>query len=850
MVAVPVGSAAVRRLSTARTAAILALILVFAVALDLFFFTGFYGSDDDEYLTAAWSVYVHGQFHEEAGFGAERLTLLGWNVLAGSICGFNFQAIAATYVLMHLALCVACFLLARHWFGGPAGLLAAYGVGTLPVMIIYSTFVSPDTLLAVFFVLALFAFTRGAKARQANQRWRALLWMAGAGVAVGLGYLTKSPALILLPFFFVYWLVCERKEPKRGAIARGAAFAACFFAVVAIESVTLNLLHDEASFRLDWAARSASSETRAKVASYGSTPWERLQWVGRRYSSQYVPPGFKLALLAAVALFPLVCRRGLSIWWLALWTFAYLTWGTMRLTEYIPPSIQTRYYIPVAALGVIILAAVAMRLREWLVAAGRYVGLGRVLRGATLLALLAYPLLGLHGPDGVAGRLYYAWCVRGADRAIEHASRNSARPIAVSPILSSRVVNPVLLDGFHATIRSYPHLGHPAVTNALLNAERFYYALVEPRYLRNESSYALERALQALVAIDQDIIYMRDDLIALEPVLSVDRLIAHSVRCGDYRLYSHALIRFFAPRSRLAEFSATNLGFDLGWPAARRGRSKAVTLVDVLAVRPAMRSGADGAGQKLALHPEVWQVWRAPGHTLRCTDDGGLRVEWDEAKEEYLWLLPGKSTPADDVDIEPRERAELVVDVAMSEDVSAELILKGVVAGIGDSRAARLQCSLSQGVNRVRVPLSLSPRQITPLFRVMGAGSLVLRELSLRRTKCDDVQDVLSASPASRSASLLRTLRPANLAPNRTYELALVVKLESPGAHLVITVLDEKRSARFPILQKRVRLKAGLNRILAQTGSSDRSVSMYIDEREPGDVSVLECHVTALGPLP
>ena len=64
-------------LSAAQTAAILAAILVLVAALDLFFFTGFYGSDDIEYLTAARAVFNDGQFNSRADFGAERLTLLG-----------------------------------------------------------------------------------------------------------------------------------------------------------------------------------------------------------------------------------------------------------------------------------------------------------------------------------------------------------------------------------------------------------------------------------------------------------------------------------------------------------------------------------------------------------------------------------------------------------------------------------------------------------------------------------------------------------------------------------------------------------------------------------------------------
>ena len=118
-------------------------------------------------------------------------------------------------------------------------------------------------------------------------------------------------------------------------------------------------------------------------------------------------------------------------------------------------------------------------------------------------------------------------------------------------------------------------------------------------------------------------------------------------------------------------------------------------------------------------------------------------MEWEEAQEGYLWLLPAKGAAAAGVTIAPHRSIELVVDVQMDTHVSAEWIVKGAAAGMADARSTQIVTELWPGINRLRIPSSLAEREVRPVFRVFGYGWFELRSMSLRETACEDVQDLL-----------------------------------------------------------------------------------------------------------
>jgi hypothetical protein len=129
-------------LTRERCAAALVAIVAFCIALDLFFFTGYYASDDRAYFNAATRVAEDG-FIGEPLLAHTRLTMLGWNLLMGGLCRFNVQAMAASYIFFHVWLILLTYALAVKLGDRVAGVIAAYGTATLPLFIVFSTGIYP-----------------------------------------------------------------------------------------------------------------------------------------------------------------------------------------------------------------------------------------------------------------------------------------------------------------------------------------------------------------------------------------------------------------------------------------------------------------------------------------------------------------------------------------------------------------------------------------------------------------------------------------------------------------------------------------------------------------------------------
>lgn len=115
-------------------------------------------------------------------------------------------------VLVHAAAFIACWPFARRLLGRP---VAALGMALLafdPFVIAHQRLLHLDGLLASFMLLALLAFLDYVH----QGRWQTLLI---AAIATGLAWLTKTPALFLLPVFaaitICFWWGERRSKPKR-----------------------------------------------------------------------------------------------------------------------------------------------------------------------------------------------------------------------------------------------------------------------------------------------------------------------------------------------------------------------------------------------------------------------------------------------------------------------------------------------------------------------------------------------------------------------------------------------------------------------------------------------------------
>lgn len=176
--------------------------------------------------------------HHFAGAYYDNTPLVAW-ALAGTrrILGDGALAVRGLALALGLAAAACAWLLARElWGDARAGAWAALLVATSPGSAIAGTLLSPDSLLQVFWLLALVTLWRAFARPEALGRW------ALAGLMAGLALLSKYTAGLLLPGVLAFALV---DRDARRALARPGPYLGGLVALAVFAPVLLwNSSHD------------------------------------------------------------------------------------------------------------------------------------------------------------------------------------------------------------------------------------------------------------------------------------------------------------------------------------------------------------------------------------------------------------------------------------------------------------------------------------------------------------------------------------------------------------------------------------------------------------------------------
>jgi hypothetical protein len=413
--------------------------VVLSCGLDLFFFSGFYASDDIGYLQGAWKLLTGGKYSKSPDLSAIRLTMVGWNALIAWLLGYHVQLIAGSYIFYHQLLNVLTFLLARRTHDNAVAVLAAFCMATTPLAVTFSTGILPDLPLACFMLLSLLLF-QWPYARDAVRGGGAsCAALFGAGICVGLAYMAKEAALILLPYFLILWLCNERRRPKSRALLRGVAFTAGVFAVFSLEWAVLSHLTGHSYHRLEWTVAENEFDSGLRQYPDGYYPAERLLRLRARIAPWFSVTGLHYVLAAGALIYPLTKGRRWAPWALALWFFAYHTWGSTRLSEYLPTSLQPRYFTPILPYLFIMYAFLILKVWNAVPRAIASPRAARAVQGVFALALFLYPLPALRYSDKVAGKIYRADIVNSSYQAVRAARAAGDRPVVPSKTIDYKM---------------------------------------------------------------------------------------------------------------------------------------------------------------------------------------------------------------------------------------------------------------------------------------------------------------------------------------------------------------------------------------------------------------------------
>lgn len=431
----------------------LALAMLFAWALNLYFYSGYYMSDDGSYLSGIQQI-AGLQAIDPSNVAFTRLLAITPASLIYAASGSLLLTIAS-YTLYHPLLVGAVYWAGCLAFERKTALLAAVLVALSPLYYTFGGAILPDNSLCLWLALLLGSLLwvlRDQHRANGSERRELGLWW-GVGLLNGLAYSAKEPGLVFAaPVGLAILIVRLQQGARWRALRAGLAFGAGLFTFLLLECVALRIASGNWVFRLTAGMGSAGNMTALlrRVQQQGVSPAARLAfWFrnNREYFAPVVPVVLSGSLLA-----PWLARRRLrearpsvlailiAFW---VWPFLYLTFGTTSLRHYVPPPLQhARYFSVCCAPALLISAAVGLELLERLrerVPEGR-IALRRAL-GALPFALALLWGLGMFvALEPGAGVLYRSLTTKAALTAFQDARRLQPQlQVVLSSQLGSRL---------------------------------------------------------------------------------------------------------------------------------------------------------------------------------------------------------------------------------------------------------------------------------------------------------------------------------------------------------------------------------------------------------------------------
>jgi hypothetical protein len=722
-------------------------IVVLSILLDYIFFTGFFASDDQQYFHGALKALRGSFLGNSPSHGEMRLTIVGWNAIVITLLGPNVQLVAASYVLWHQLLNLATFAVGRRVANVSAGLLAAFLSATAPAFIIYSTMILPDIPLALFILLSFLAFYEAYHHREKQQTHPAASLMFLAGICVGLAYAAKETGLILLPFYFFLWLALEcrlaggvmRDIRLHNAGWRGLCFALGVLAVVLDETAILSLLDARFLVRLGWTFEDMSAARVERIQQLaGLDPLARLERVRAVLDQETFLPGIlKVLLLFGLVAYPFMRRRSWSLYVLPIWMFTYLTWGSMNFSRYVPPTIKSRYYLPV--LPFLFIVASVPLCRVWASIASRIPpGHARsTFRLVGLCAIVLMPLLWLRGPNRLAGTYSRADIVGPAVRAVNQTLATSARPIVLSHAVW-RATQIVLQAHPYEQLIPADDVT-PELLHGLAQHGGFDYIEFGEHYVFNRKNRFVAPA--ALDEIIHALCHERSYAISNgfpwgTPILgsSLEKAYASQFQIGECGFAVRERTTLRNPSDRLSAIRAV-LGREI-IPRATPEPGSGVTIYSIdatqVSTRPAPWLPDHQVGPIQDLTPQLkrWRVYRAKECEVVEAHDGAPTVIARLSPGEHAWYHAPRVDRKHPWQLNPGPRWQIITQITLQGGVDLELWLDFYADRECKQHVTRKRVRIQDGANQLGVWPATRPTFVRPTFRIAGTGRFSVKHFA------------------------------------------------------------------------------------------------------------------------
>ena len=323
-----------------RTFIWLILIVLFAAALRLIFFSGIGASDDLLYTSYAYEMSKN-EFSFPANHHGTRLGLLYPVSIFYRLFGVNEFSSNAFVFLTSIAGIVLIFYFGKIFFNEKVGLSAAFLLSFFPLDLVFATKLLSDAPSSFFLSLCVFLFLVGEKSKIS---FRKNLSFFMSGIAIGIAYLIRETALLIVLFFGFYAIFYKKIKLNYFLIFFG------FMIIFALESIIFQVNTGDFLFRYHSITSSWQEVIKYSGTYRGTFPLSLFYFPYIIFTNAYFGLFYPFII---IAIFYSISKKEKKsypfiLWFLSL--FLYLSFGTTNFLEYRPfaaiPRVLTIVTLP------------------------------------------------------------------------------------------------------------------------------------------------------------------------------------------------------------------------------------------------------------------------------------------------------------------------------------------------------------------------------------------------------------------------------------------------------------------------------------------------------------------------
>jgi len=433
------------------------IILLLLAFLDMCFYSGYYASDDLSYIFSlkyftAVNDLSMAAFIKEVSYFPEghfellnNIAMLRYGITIPTafiyyITGKSLLAVYGLLMLMHVAMTYAVYRFTLKLKDESHALAIGFLVAMTPVFYVYAGAFFPDLLQTLYLFIAFYLSWKGL-----SEEKNKVLLIVISGFVFGLSYATKVSSIIMFVPFGLMYLEYFKFNIKE-LVKYFLLFSVGFLSLVSIE-VIINLSVLGEPFPRFTIVKDAKDLYLKKMELNGVLPLDRLETVLYQFAKLY-PISYLVVLLIGFvsALFSKLPYK-FTLFIFAFWPFLYLTFGSTSLSEYLPPSIQARYYTLMMPWFVLLSGIGLMTIIQ-------KISIIIIRKVAIVILFLLIPLLSIVHNHEKAGLLYRSAQVQTFTKAVEYSKEHySEYVIVLNSYLTRRMQHvPIVNDNSIITL--------------------------------------------------------------------------------------------------------------------------------------------------------------------------------------------------------------------------------------------------------------------------------------------------------------------------------------------------------------------------------------------------------------